>query len=230
MLTQFRILFHQTLKAEFADRERVISPILFAMVILVVVAFTFGEPAPELRPAAFVAQVFLSLLLATQTALARAFDPEHQDRAFDLLRAAPVSPGAIFLAKLAVVLMQGATILVPSIAISALFCGVSLPPDRLFAFTGLCLLTVAGLGSLGVTLAAMTLKAHARTVLFPLLFFPLSTPLLLAGTQGGAAIVAPETMVAAATMISGWVTVSMSANVIFLTLGILLFGELVKSD
>ncbi|NBQ53971.1 MAG: hypothetical protein EBU49_10375, partial [Proteobacteria bacterium] len=69
MMTQFRILFRQTLKAEFADRERVVSPILFAMVILVVVAFTFGEPAPELRPAAFVAQVFLSLLLATQTAL-----------------------------------------------------------------------------------------------------------------------------------------------------------------
>ncbi len=227
---QFRIIFRQTLRAEFADRERVISPLLFSMVILVVIAFTFGEPAPELRPSAFIAQVFLSLILATQTALSRAFEPEHQDRAFDLLRAAPLSPSALFLAKLAVVLMQGASILVPSIAVSALFCGVALPPERLLAFGGLSLLTVAGLGSLGVTLAAMTLKAHARTVLFPLLYFPLATPLLLAATQGGIAIIAPESMVAADTMISGWITVSISANLIFLTLGILLFGELVKSD
>jgi len=226
----FRVIFRQTLKAEFADRERVLSPLLFAMVILVVIAFTFGEPAPESRPAAFIAQVFLSLILATQTALARAFDPEQQDRAFDLLRAAPISPGSIYVAKLLVVVMQGATILVPSIAVSALFCGVSLAPDRLAAFAGLCLLTVAGLGSLGVTLAAMTLKAHARTVLFPLLYFPLATPLLLAGTQGGIALIAPETVVTAASTVSGWVTIALSANAIFLTLGILLFGELVKSD
>jgi heme exporter protein B len=226
----FKTIFRQTLRAEFADRERLVSPLLFAMVILVVVAFTFGEPAPESRPAAFIAQVFLSLVLATQTALARAFDPEQQDRAFDLLRASPVSPTSIFLAKLAVVVMQGATILVPSVAVSALFCGVALPPDRLAAFAGLCLLSVAGLGSLGVTLAAMTLKAHARTVLFPLLYFPLATPLLLAGTQGGIAIIAPETIASAGATVNGWVTIAASTNLIFLTLGILLFGELVKSD
>lgn len=226
----FRTILRQTLRAEFADRERLVSPLLFAMVILVVVAFTFGEPAPESRPAAFIAQVFLSLVLATQTALARAFDPEQQDRAFDLLRASPVSPTSIFLAKLAVVVMQGATILVPSVAVSALFCGVALPPDRLAAFAGLSLLTVAGLGSLGVTLAAMTLKAHARTVLFPLLYFPLATPLLLAGTQGGIAIIAPETIYSAGATVNGWVTIAASTNLIFLSLGILLFGELVKSD
>lgn len=226
----FQTIFRQTLHAEFADRERLVSPLLFAMVILVVVAFTFGEPAPESRPAAFIAQVFLSLVLATQTALARAFDPEQQDRAFDLLRASPVSPTSIFLAKLAVVVMQGATILVPSVAVSALFCGVALPADRLMAFAGLSLLTVAGLGSLGVTLAAMTLKAHARTVLFPLLYFPLATPLLLAGTQGGIAIIAPETIYSAGATVNGWVTIAASTNLIFLSLGILLFGELVKSD
>ncbi len=232
-MRSFRVIFRQTLRAEFADRERLLSPLLFAMVILVVVAFTFGEPAPESRPAAFIAQVFLSLVLATQTALARAFDPEQQDGAFDLLRTAPVAPGSIYLAKLLVVVMQGATILVPSIAVSALFCGISPPPDRLPAFAGLCflcLLTVAGLGSLGVTLAAMTLKAHARTVLFPLLYFPLATPLLLAGTQGGIALIAPETIIAGASTVTGWVTIAVSANAIFLTLGILLFGELVKSD
>jgi heme exporter protein B len=229
-MKDFNTIFRQTLRAEFADRERLVSPLLFAMVILVVVAFTFGEPAPESRPAAFIAQVFLSLVLATQTALARAFDPEQQDRAFDLLRASPVSPTSIFLAKLAVVVMQGATILVPSVAVSALFCGVALPADRLMAFAGLSLLTVAGLGSLGVTLAAMTLKAHARAVLFPLLYFPLATPLLLAGTQGGIAIIAPETIYSAGATVNGWVTIAASTNLIFLSLGILLFGELVKSD
>ncbi|MEY4632076.1 MAG: heme exporter protein CcmB [Pseudomonadota bacterium] len=230
MMNNFLLIFRQTLRAEFADRERLLSPLLFALVILVMLAFTFGEPPAENRPAAFVAQVFLSLVLATQTALARAFDPEQQDRAFDLLRASPVDPAAIFMAKLLVVLLQGVSILVPATVVSALFCGLEVPGAALVKFSGLSLLTITGLGSLGVTLAAMTLKAHARTVLFPLLYFPLATPLLLAGTQGGIAIISPESVPVAGAMAGSWVVVSLAANTIFLTLGILLFGELVKSD
>jgi heme exporter protein B len=230
MIRQFLLIFRQTLRAEFADRERLISPLLFSLVILVMLAFTFGEPAPESRPAAFVAQVFLSLLFATQTALARAFDPENQDRAFDLLRTSPVDPAAIFIAKLLVVLLQSMSILVPAIAVSALFCSLDTPYTTLISFAGLSVLTVTGLGSLGVTLAAMTLKATARTVLFPLLYFPLATPLLLSGTQGGLAMINPLAMPGAAATVDGWITVSIAANAIFFTLGILLFGELLKSD
>lgn len=226
----FRIIFQQTVRAEFADRERLISPLLFAMVVLVVIAFTFGEPASENRSAMFIAQVFLSLMLATQAALSRTFEPEIQDKALDLLRTSPVPPTAIFLAKLAVVIMQGSSILIPAITLSALFCSIAPPAAELAQFAALCLLTVAGLASLGLTLAAMTHRAHARTVLFPLLYFPLATPLLLAGSQGGLAIVAPGAVVEAASSVSGWITISAATNVIFLTLGVLLFGEMLKSD
>lgn len=229
-MSRLKILFRQTMRAEFADRERFISPLLFAMVVLVVIAFTFGEPAHDAKPATFIAQIFLSLILATQTALSRAFDPEIQDKAFDMLRASQTPATAIFLAKLAVVLLQSSVILIPAITLSALFCGIAPEIPQLIALTGLCLLTVAGLASLGLTLAAMTQKAHARSVLFALLYFPLATPLLLAGAQGGLAVIAPSAVIEADSSVIGWLTISMSTNVIFLTLGILLFGEMLKSD
>ena len=58
----------------------------------------------------------------------------------------------------------------------------------------------------------MTLKAQARTVLFPLLYFPLAM------------------IYSAGVTVRVWVTDAASTNMIFLGLVILLFGELVKRD
>ena len=65
---------------------------------------------------------------------------------------------------------------------------------------------------LGVTLAAMTLKAHARTVLVPSRYFPVA----MIYSSGASVRV--------------WVTIAASTNMIFLGLVILLFGELVKRN
>jgi heme exporter protein B len=101
--------------------------------------------------------------------------------------------------------------------------GVKLLQPFVFAaaFLGL-----TGLTSLGVLLSAATLKASGREIIFPLLYFPLSTPILLSAIESSLAYF--ENSSSSGQWIQ-WLILLVCFNVISFTLGLLLFGELVDS-
>jgi heme exporter protein B len=87
------------------------------------------------------------------------------------------------------------------------------------------LLGTVGFCSLGTLLSAMTLRARARELLLPLVLFPLMIPVLLATIRlmenilrgGGLGDAAP------------WLRLLLGFDVIFLTLGVLVFDWVIES-
>ena len=117
---QFRHLVGHGLRLELADPERIVAPVLLAVTLLVLFSFAVGEVDASMRPRLFVAETYLSLFFALQVAFARLFDQDRQDRVHEVTRTYPVAPAAWFLAKTIVVIVMGATTLVPTVLVAAL--------------------------------------------------------------------------------------------------------------
>ena len=224
---QYRTIVAQGLRTEFADKERLISPILFSVTMLLLFSFALGEMDPSLKARVYVAETFLTAFFALQLSFSRLFEPDRQDRVFDLMRSYPVSHTAWFLAKYTLVMLSGITVLVPTLLFGAFIHHTDKAPVFAWTVCGIALLALAGLAALGVLLSAMTLKANSRQILYPLLYFPLTTPVLLAATQSS--LIFLENGGATAPL-KAWLSLLTGFDVIYFTLGVLLFTELVDDN
>ena len=103
------------------------------------------------------------------------------------------------------------------------------PSQPLFSWVvvGVAAMALAGLAALGVLLSAMTLKANARQILYPLLYFPLATPVLLAAVQSSQLYLSSGQITAD---VRAWLGLLLGFDVIYITLGALLFTELVDES
>ncbi len=225
---QWATLLRQNLRAEFASKERVLSPMLFAMTVLILFWFAFGELPESEAIRAYVAETFLAAFFALQLSFTRIFDPEQRDGAFDLMRTYPLSPTAWFVAKLCTIWLTGGMVLVAAMLLGAFFHGQIQKPliDGVVLLIGLAALL--GLGSVGLLLAGITMRSSARQVLFPLIYFPLTVPILLAATQSAQAHIVNE--VTLATLMESWVGLLLAFDVIYLSLGLLLYDQLLFED
>jgi heme exporter protein B len=223
----YRTLVSQGIQAELADLERLVSPVLFALTTLLLFAFAIGDVEPALRIHIYLAETFLTALFALQINFSRLFEPDRQDRVFDLMRTYPVDHTAWFLAKYTLVLAMGSATLGPTLAFAA-FVNQS-PSQPLFSWVvvGVAAMALAGLAALGVLLSAMTLKANARQILYPLLYFPLATPVLLAAVQSSQLYLGSGQITAD---VRAWLGLLLGFDVIYITLGALLFTELVDES
>lgn len=226
MLTLQTLMKH-FIRSEFAAVERLLTPLFFGAVVLLLFAFTVPEPPPELRTRMFVAQALVSTFFALQIALSRAFEMESQDRVFDMIRTQPIDAVAFIFAKFCHVLLVGGATLIMTAAFSILLQG---QPISLFAdpmLLGFGFMMLAGLSGLGVLLAAITLRAQARQILFPLLYFPLSTPVLIASSEGLCQWL--ERPVWNETL-RGWFIMLAAFDVIYVTLTLLLGADTVAFE
>jgi heme exporter protein B len=155
-------------------RGRDTLPAMLLFVVATLVAFRFALPESTQR--ASIGLLWVAILFTALLGLTRAFVPEREQRVLEALVLAPVDRSAIWLAKVAATL----AFLVAAEAIA-------LPAYGLF-FGGISGATIAavaladvGICSVGAILAAMAAAGRARELLFPLLFLPLSLPILVGG-------------------------------------------------
>ncbi|MGH7886482.1 MAG: heme exporter protein CcmB, partial [Candidatus Binatia bacterium] len=87
------------------------------------------------------------------------------------------------------------------------------------------LLGTVGFCVLGTIMSALTLRARARELLLPLVLFPLMIPVLLATIRCMETILNTGTFGAA----SFWLRLLLGFDVIFLTVGILIFDWVIES-
>lgn len=221
---QYQTIVAQGWRGEINDKERLASPVLFAITILLTFNFAMGDIDSALRMELFVAETFFTALMALQISFSRVFEPDRGDRVFDLMRVYPVSHGAWFLAKYTLVCFTGALILIPTLLISSFFHHSAHDSYLSFFIVGVSLLALAGLAAVGVLLSAMTLKAGARQILYPLLYFPLTVPVLLGAVQSSLMFYGGEDR---GDSITAWLLLLLCFDVIYITLGLLLYGELI---
>lgn len=209
---------------EARSRELVYTTMFFALSCVLVFAFAFvrdsGRPIEGAAPGI----LWVAIAFAGTLALGRTFERERQGETLRALLLSPVERPGIYLGKLValVILMVGIEIpLVPIVAL--LFQSpMGRAPGLLAA---LVIAGTVGFAIVGTLFAAMLVRAQSRDVLLPVVLYPLTVPVLIAGVRGTAAIVAPEPQLA---MAQTWLAMLLFFDVVFLTLSLWTFAPVMR--
>ena len=161
-------------------RARETLPAMLLFVLATLVAFRFALPS-DASERASIGLLWVAILFTALLGITRAFIPEREQRVLDGLVLAPVDRSAIWLGKVVATLaFLGAAELVALPAFALFFDSIS------WATVAAVVLADIGICAVGAILAAMAAAGRARELLFPVLFLPLSIPILVGGV--GAAV------------------------------------------
>ena len=214
----------------FRQREQFLSSILFALVVILLFAFVWTDLARAQQVSVMLGEVYLTIFFALQLNFMRSFEIETTDDVFSLLRLYPLSPALWFLAKFVHVFLLGFFLAVITFAL-ALFMHEGAFVTSWASLGGslvILAMSVGGMTAIGTLLAVMTLQARARQLLYPILYFPLTIPVLVAGVEALRAVAGGTTPLGA--LFGSWLGLLALFLGAYFVLGLLLYGELVGVD
>jgi heme exporter protein B len=206
------------LRIEARSRVALWQVVPFAVLVLVLLAFAIGPDAAPLRQAA-PGIFWIAVLFSTVLSIQRSVAIESGEGTRDGLRLSGIDPAGIFLGKAAAIGLQ---LLVLQIV---LWAGVTFLFDVRVHVVWLAitasLLATVGLACAGVLYGALSAGLHVRDTLLPLLVLPVLAPVLLAGTKAWQAALDGN-----ASSGSEWLRLLIPFAVIYLVIGIVLYGPL----
>jgi heme exporter protein B len=209
---------------EARSRELVYTTMFFALSCVLVFAFAFvresGRPIEGAAPGI----LWVAIAFSGTLALGRTFERERQGETLRALLLTPVERPGIYLGKLLALLILLFGIEIPLVPIVALL--FQSPMGRApLLLASLLVAGTIGFAIIGTLFAAMLVRAQSRDVLLPVVLYPLTVPVLIAGVRGTAAIVAPEPQLA---MAQTWLAMLIFFDVVFLTLSLWTFAPVMR--
>jgi heme exporter protein CcmB len=164
--------------------------------------------------------LWVAIAFSGTLALGRTFERERYG---DTLRALLLAPGA----RAAVSVSWSASSRCssrprPSSCRSSLLFQARLG-DHLLLISALLLFGTIGFATVGTLFAAMLTRARSRDVLLPILLYPVTIPVMIAGVRGTSALLAAEPQLDMARL---WVMLLLAFDVVFVTLSLWTFEAL----
>lgn len=215
------VIFAKDVRLEFRRVESLATMAVFAGLVVLIFAFV-GDPTPADLARTGPGALWASILFAGALGFERWFAEEERNAALDGLLLAPVDRELVFLGKWA-----GATVFL--LALEALLVPVAATLFRLDlggawgAFAVLVVVVTVGYTALGTFFAAVAARTTASQLLLPVLLFPLSVPLLLAGIEGGQALSAGS-----GGDYRDWLGLALAFDVLFGTVCTMAFGTVIE--
>ncbi|MEW5984843.1 MAG: heme exporter protein CcmB [Acidobacteriota bacterium] len=215
------VVMRKDIMVEARSREIVYTTLFFGVSCVLVFAFALVREGQPMEDAA-AGILWIAIAFAGTLALGRTFERERHTETLRALMLAPSDRPAIYVGKLSgiVALLLGVElVLVPLVGV--LF-------DARFAasLTWLGILLVAGtlgFASVGTLFAAMLVRARSRDVLLPVLLYPITIPVIIAGVRGtGALLQATPDL----PMARFWASLLVFFDVVFVTLALWTFEPL----
>jgi heme exporter protein B len=218
------LIVRKDLTVEIRSREILYTTLFFAVSCLLIFAFALVRDgrAPEDGAAGI---LWVAIAFAGTLALGRTFERERQSETLRALLLAPTPRPAIYVGKLCgivALLMATELVIVPLVA---LLFQASVLSHALW-LAGILLAGTLGFSAVGTLFAAMLVRARSRDVLLPVLLYPVTVPVIIAGVRGTAALLAPELDVA---IVRFWLALLVTFDVVFVTLALWTF-EPVMTD
>jgi heme exporter protein B len=215
------LVLRKDLTIEVRSREVLYTTAFFAASCVLVFAFALVKEGQPLEDAA-AGILWIAIAFAGTLALGRTFERERQTETLRALMMAPVSRPAIYVGKLLGVVTLLAVVEMVLVPLVALLFNLRLSSAPLLML-GLLAAGTVGFAAVGTLFAAMLVKARSRDVLLPVLLYPITIPVIIAGVRGTVALVDPAADVALAQM---WLSILLFFDVVFVTLSLWTFEPL----
>jgi heme exporter protein B len=224
MLRAVWLIVRKDVTVEVRSRELAYTTLFFAVSCVLVFAFSLvqeGRAAEGVGPGV----LWMAIMFAGNLALGRTFERERQSETLRALMLVPAPRPAVYLGKLAgivVLLVLTEVVLVPLVAL--LFQAELLAHP--FWLISLVTMGTLGFAAVGTLFAAMLVRARSRDVLLPVLLYPITVPVIIAGVRGTMAIAQPAFD---AEVVRFWLLLLVAFDAVFITLALWTF-EPVMTD
>jgi heme exporter protein B len=215
------IVFRKDVVIEARSRETLATTLFFALSTVLVFAFALVREGRVVADAA-AGILWIAIAFAGTLALGRTFERERYTDTLRALMLAPAPRAAVYVGKLLAVfalILAAEIVLVPLVAF--LFDAALLQRPVLG-----CLLLMAGtlgFAAVGTLFAAMLVGARSRDALLPVLLYPITIPVIIAGVRGTAALAQP---VPDEPMATFWLMLLAAFDTVFVTLALWVFEPL----
>jgi heme exporter protein CcmB len=215
------LVLRKDVAIEFRSFEILSTTLFFAVSCVLVFAFAFVKDGEVVADAA-AGILWIAIAFAGTLALGRTFERERYAETVRALLLAPAPRAAIYVGKLLgiVLLLTAAEVmLTPLVALlfsAALFARPLLLAGLLFSGT-------VGFAAVGTLFAAMLVRSRTRDIMLPILLYPITVPVIIAGVRGTAALLGSPPDEAVAVM---WISLLVAFDVVFLTLALWTFEPL----
>jgi heme exporter protein B len=203
---------------ETRTREILFTTLFFALACVLVFAFGFVREGRAVQDAA-AGILWIAIAFSGTLALGRAFERERHGETLRALLMAPIDRPALYVGKLLGIVILLAVVellIVPLVGIMF--------QARLFAYpllmVGLLAAGTIGFAAVGTLFAAMLVRTRSRDVMLPILLYPITVPVIIAGVRGTAALLQPQVD---EPMARAWLSMLVFFDVVFITLALWTF-------
>ena len=215
------LVVRKDMTVEVRSLEIVSTSIFFAVSCVLFFAVAFVQEGRALEGAA-AGILWIAIAFAGTLALGRTFERERQAETLRALLLAPADRPAIYIGKLIGIislLAAAEVVLLPLIAylFQAPFFA------RPLWMAGVLVAGTIGYCTVGTLFAAMLVRARSRDVLLPILLYPITIPVIIAGVRATATLLEPELDVA---LVRFWLALIVAYDVVFVTLALWSFEPL----
>ena len=212
------LVTRKDLLIEARSREILYTTLFFAVSCVLVFAFGFVREGRPVEDAA-AGILWIAIAFSGTLALGRAFERERQSETLRALMMAPIDRPALYLGKLLGVLLLLAVVEIIVVPLVALMFQAPLFAYPLL-MAGLLAFGTIGFAAVGTLFAAMLVRARSRDVLLPVLLYPITIPVIIAGVRGTAALLQTDVDVP---MARAWLAMLVFFDVVFITLALWTF-------
>ena len=219
-LRQASAIAGKDLRVEVRGRHALGTLLPFAATLLVAFGFAFG-PGRDVLQRTAPGLLWMAVLFASVMAARRAYQSEAEDGALEGLLLAPVDKAAVFAGKVTAVVLELLALVAAILVLVVVLFDLSLGSP--LALVGAFALGSVGLAAVGGLFGVVAEAARTREAVFPMLVLPLATPVLIAGVRA--------TDLAATGRASealSWLGLLAAFDVVFVSVGILVFGSLME--
>ncbi len=223
ILRQIYWLLWKDILLEIRRRENLLSMFFFGTVLLFLFHFSFEIP-PERIAEMAPGLLWLAFVFTGTLALTQLFHVETESQCLEALLLCPMDRGAFYLSK---VLFNFLLMVLVELVVFPLF-GILFNIDfwrHLPLLFSIVFLGTIGFCALGTLFSALTLRAHAKELLLPLILFPLIIPAILGTIRGMEIILGARDL----QELFPWVHLLIAFDVIFLTVGFLIFEWVIEA-
>lgn len=220
----FSVAWHvmrKDLIVEVRSRELLLTTLLFAVSVVLVFSFAIVREgrAPDDVAAGI---LWVAVSFAGTLAMGRTFERERYNDTLRALILAPADRPAVYVGKLLGLLLLLGLVEIVLVPLVGLFFNA---PIFMFPLDLALLLITGTLGfaAVGTLFAAMLVRVRSRDTLLPVLLYPITIPVMIAGVRGTAALfqVTPDEPMA-----HFWIGLLLAWDAIFVTLALWTFEPL----
>jgi len=212
------LVMRKDLTIEVRSREILYTTLFFAGSCVLVFAFSFVRDGRPLDDAA-AGILWIAIAFSGTLALGRTFERERHNETLRALMMAPADRPAIYVGKLLGIL----TLMAAVEAIVVPLVGLMFQAPLLrhpWLLLALLVTGTVGFVAVGTLFAAMLVRARSRDVLLPVLLYPITVPVIIAGVRGTAALFQTEVD---EPMARAWIGMLVFFDAVFVTLALWTF-------